>query len=146
MKTDGTYCRVALQISSNPNNESKLTDLTITMGVPLDAVHGESLVTQPAGGVYDATKSSVIWCVSELGCGEKFQLQARFDMKATNHSKRNDDELNFPVLVRCQCLHVQLSGVGFEVRNNMNNALPQPTDMIMKVASRFRLSHREKNS
>ena len=150
MKTDGTCCRVALQISSNPNNESKLTDLTITMGVPVDAVYGESLVTQPAGGVYDTTKASVIWCVSELGCGEKFQLQARFDMMKQNNNNRdanvNADDLNFPVLVRCQCLHVQLSGVGFEVRNN-NAASPLPTtDMIMKIASRFRLSHREKNS
>lgn len=145
MKTDGIYCRVALQISSNPNNESKLTDLTITMGVPVDTVYGESLVTQPAGGVYDTTKSSVIWCVSELGCGEKFQLQARFDMKQSNRdANMNAENLNFPVLVRCQCLHVQLSGVGFEVRNM--NASPLPTDMVMKIASRFRLSHREKNS
>jgi hypothetical protein len=116
------------------------------MGVPVEAVNGESLVTQPAGGVYDTTKASVIWCVSELGCGEKFQLQARFDMKQNNRpeANRNADDLNFPVLVRCQCLHVQLSGVGFEVRNN--NASPLPSDMIMKIASRFRLSHREKNS
>jgi hypothetical protein len=73
-----------------------------------------------------------------------------------NDRDRNDDEndLNFPVLVRCQCLHVQLSGVGFEVQqqqqqmyNHYNNgSIPPPTDMIMKIASRFRLSHREKNS
>lgn len=121
------------------------------MGVPIGAVNGESLVTQPAGGVYDAAKSSVIWCVSELGCGEKFQLQARFDMKPTDRGKSSpEDDLSFPVLVRCQCVHVQLSGVGFEVRpstnGNNNNASPPPADMIMKIASRFRLSHREKNS
>jgi Muniscin C-terminal mu homology domain len=133
---------VALQISSNPNNESGLTDLTIAMGVPDTVVHGESLVTQPAGGIYDASKSSVIWCVSELGCGEKFQLQARFEMKE-NSTTPSKNDLNFPVVVRCQCLHVQLSGVGFDVRHN-----PQllPADILMKVASRFRLSHREKNS
>lgn len=122
------------------------------MGVPVGAVYGESLVTQPAGGVYDGAKSSVIWCVSELGCGEKFQLQARFDMKSNERDRGNEDDLSFPVLVRCQCLHVQLSGVGFEVRQQMNSSQynnassPPPTDMIMKVASRFRLSHREKNS
>ena len=122
------------------------------MGVPVGAVFGESLVTQPAGGVYDAAKSSVIWCVSELGGGEKFQLQARFDMNPKDRDSSKDDDLSFPVLVRCQCLHAQLSGVEFEVRQQMNRnininaSFPPPTDMIMKIASRFRLSHREKNS
>jgi len=68
VKTDGGYCRVALQISSNPNNEANLTDLTIIMGVP-DEVIGETLATQPAGGVWNESKRSVIWCVSELGDG-----------------------------------------------------------------------------
>lgn len=117
------------------------------MGVPIGAVVGDSLVTQPAGGVYDTAKSSVIWCVSELGCGEKFQLQARFDMIGNDRDVANDADLSFPVLVRCQCLHVQLSGVGFDVRpmNSIDASPPPTTDMIMKIASRFRLSHREKN-
>lgn len=115
------------------------------MGVPMSVVYGASLVTQPTGGVFDAAKSSVIWCVSELGCGEKFQLQARFDMKQ-DAANTKDDDMNFPVLVRCQCLHVQLSGVGFEVdTSNSYESAPVPTDMIMKIASRFRLSHRERN-
>ena len=45
VKLDDTYCRVALQISSNPNNEAKLVDLTIIMGIPEDVL-GESLATQ----------------------------------------------------------------------------------------------------
>ena len=108
------------------------------MGVP-DEVPGDTLVTQPAGGVWDESKSAVIWCVSELGRGEKFQLQARFEIE-------NDvvpaNELNFPVLVRCQCLHAQLSEIEFEVTDNPNEF---PAEMTMKVVSRYRLSHREKN-
>jgi hypothetical protein len=131
---------VALQISSNPNNESGLTDLTIAMGVP-DTVHGESVVTQPAGGVWDQSKVSVIWCVSELGTGEKFQLQARFEMK--DNAISANDLLHFPVFVRCQCSHVQLSSISFDVRNNPERF---PAEIVLKVASRFRLSHREKNN
>jgi hypothetical protein len=128
-----------LQISSNPNNGANLTDLTIVMGVP-DEVSGESLASQPPGGVWDEGKESVIWCVSELGGGEKFQLQARFE---TVKPDTPSSDLSFPVLVRCQCLFAQLSDVEVEVRE-ISDAMP--ADVAVKVARRYRLSHREKHA
>lgn len=139
MRLEGIHWRVALQISSNPHNEDNLTDLTIIMGVP-SAVSGESLTTSPAGGVWNASKRSVIWCVSELGSGEKFQLQARFEIEP--NAPVSDDEIpKFPVLVRCQCMHAQLSDVEVLVHD-----LPElvPADVKMKLTRRFRLSHRER--
>jgi hypothetical protein len=137
VKVDDNACRVALQISSNPNNSASLTDLTIIMIAP-DVVIGESLLTQPAGGVWDEEKRGVVWCVSELSGGEKFQLQARFEMTKNRTSK---DILQFPVTVRCQCLFAQLSEIEMEVRD-----MPElySAEVAMKVARRFRLSHREK--
>lgn len=131
-------CRVALQISSNPNNSASLVDLTIMMNTP-DVLLGKTLVTQPEGGVWDEAKRSVIWCVSELGSGEKFQLQARLQM---TDSSITADDLSFPVMVRCQCLFAQLSDIELEVRDIPEVA---PAEMTMKVARRFRLSHREKS-
>lgn len=138
VKTEQGSCRVALQISSNPNNEATLTDLTIIMGVP-EEVYGETLVTQPAGGVWNESKRSVIWVVPELGEGEKFQLQARFDMEERD---TDTEKPKFPVLVRCQCLFVQLSDVELEVMDLPDVA---PAEVSMKVARRFRLSHRERS-
>ena len=141
MKADGAFCRVALQISSNPHNEGSLSDLTIIMGVAND-IRGDSLVTQPAGGVWNASKRSVIWCVSELGDGEKFQLQARFEMDPESASARDDSDVpKFPVLVRCQCMYAQLSDVEVEVRDLDS----YPAEVAMKVARRFRLSHQERS-
>ena len=82
---------MALQISSNPHNEDNLTDLTIIMGVPT-VVRGESLTTSPPGGVWNALKRSVIWCVSELGGGEKFQLQARFETEPEAEQTHAEEE------------------------------------------------------
>eukprot|EP00536_Pseudo-nitzschia_multiseries_P002573 jgi/Psemu1/183737/e_gw1.34.74.1 len=141
VRLEETHWRVALQISSNPHNEDSLTDLTIIMGVPSE-VRGETLTTSPPGGVWNAAKRSVIWCVSELGGGEKFQLQARFNIDANELNNFNDDEKpKFPVLVRCQCMYAQLSDIELEVR-----ALPHAmdADVKMKLARRFRLSHRER--
>ena len=80
------------------------------MGVP-PAVLGESLTTSPPGGVWNASKRSVIWCVSELGGGEKFQLQARFEIDPNSPEEDEDEMPKFPVLVRCQCMHAQLSDI-----------------------------------
>ena len=130
---------MALQISSNPNNDASLSDLTIVMGIP-HTIRGETLATQPPGGVWDESKSSVIWCVSELGSGEKFQLQARFEL-GSNPLPAVED-LNFPILVRCQCLYVQLSDIEFEVHERPE---AYPAEISMKIARRFRLSHRERS-
>lgn len=139
VRLEGSHWRVALQISSNPHNEDNLTDLTIIMGVP-PVVLGESLVTSPAGGVWNAAKRSVIWCVSELGGGEKFQLQARFEPDPSAPVEK-DETPKFPVLVRCQCMYAQLSDVEVDVKE-----IPDlfQADVKMKLARRFRLSHRER--
>jgi hypothetical protein len=108
------------------------------MAVP-DTVIGESLTTQPSGGLWDESKASVIWCVAELGSGEKFQLQTRFDMKP---DAAPSSELFFPVLVRSQCLSSQLSAIQIEVKNSSNTNQPE---ISTKIARRYRLSHRERN-
>ena len=138
---EGASCRVALQISSNPANEDDLTDLTIVMGVPLEA-RGETLITTPPGGVWNAAKRSVIWCVAELGSGEKFQLQAEFGMKPSSSPLPTGTKPKFPVLVRCQCMYAQLSDVELEVSDIADVF---PANVTMKMARRFRLSHRERS-
>lgn len=135
------FCRVALQISSNPANEDDLTDLTIIMGVP-EEVKGESLTTSPSGGVWNANKRSVIWCVAELGDGEKFQLQAQFEIEPAMMEKVEKEKPKFPVLVRCQCMYAQLSDIELEV-TDIPTVLP--ADVAMKLARRFRLAHRERS-
>lgn len=104
-------------------------------------VRGESLTTSPPGGVWNASKRSVIWCVSELGGGEKFQLQARFEVEPDEDAGSQSEKPKFPVLVRCQCMYAQLSDVEVEVTD-----IPEefPADVRMKLARRFRLSHRER--
>jgi len=140
VRLEEKHWRVALQISSNPHNEDNLTDLTIIMGVP-PSINGESLTTSPSGGAWNASKRSVIWCVSELGGGEKFQLQAKFEIDLNAPNDYEDEKPKFPVLVRCQCMYAQLSDIEVDVRD-----IPQVlhADLKMKLARRFRLSHRER--
>ena len=138
VKSQGKFCRIALQISSNPQNPSDLVNLTIIMSVP-DGVRGDTLICNPPGGVWNEAKRVVLWCVSELGGGEKFQLQSIFELA---DELRN--ELEFPVLARCQCTGGQLSDVALEV-SEISNAYPAPAEVSTSIARRFRVYHKESN-
>lgn len=136
IRTNQLTCRVALQVTSNPSNEKKLTELTILMSVP-DNVIGESLTTQPEGGIWNSKKRSVMWCVKELGEGEKFVLQAQFLLNKTVEEYGSPPK--FPVTVRCQSMSAQLSKVVLDC----SDANGFPGDIKTKVARRFRISQRE---
>ena len=146
VRTQGKHCRIALQISSNPQNPSDLVHLTIIMGVPL-GVDGESLRCNPPGGVWNEKKRVVLWCVSELGRGEKFQLQSIFQIEEENAEDGGEEkELEFPVLARCQCSGAQLSDVELEVSEASSDLFPASTGRVSKtVVQRFRVSHKESN-
>ncbi len=113
------------------------------MSVP-DGIRGETLQCNPPGGVWNETKRVVLWCVSELGGGEKFQLQSIFEIDESLACRKEmaEEELEFPVLARCQCDNAQLSDVSFHVTD-----IPDifPAEVSQTVARRFRVSHKESN-
>lgn len=107
--------------------------------VPANII-GDTLTTKPEGGVYNETKKSVIWCVSELGSGEKFQLQAQFKMEKT--VDEFGQRPSFPILVRCTSVYSHLSGIVVECEDEPKAF---PADVNTRVARRFRVSHRERD-
>ena len=142
LRTQGKFVRVALQVSSNPQNPSDLAHLTIAMSVP-DGVRGETLQCNPPGGVWDPSKRVVMWGVSELGPGEKFQLQSVFEVdeneEGSEDAARVGEGLEFPVLTRCQCSGAQLSGVVVDTAPSPSF----PAEVGKDLVRRFRVSHRE---
>lgn len=144
VRIQGKFCRIALQISSNPQNPADLVRLTIIMSVP-DGVRGETLQCNPPGGVWNDTKRVVLWCVSELGGGEKFQLQSIFEIDDSILNGGENivpDKLEFPVLARCQCSDALLSDVSFHVTDISDSF---PAEVSLTVARQFRVSHKESN-
>lgn len=117
------------------------------MSVP-PGVHGNSLQCNPPGGVWNESKRVVLWCVSELGGGEKFQLQSIFEIEGWLLNDLGGEEgmaekLEFPVLSRCQCPGAQLSDVALEVSDIGSNDFP--AEVSKTVVRRFRVSHKESN-
>jgi hypothetical protein len=119
------------------------------MGVPKGIVKGQTLRCNPPGGTFNDQKSVVLWCVSELGGGEKFQLQAMFDLEDEYLDAENDadataelaSKLEFPVLARCQCSGAQLSDISLDVADIADH---YPAEINWNIVRRFRVSHKEK--
>jgi len=82
--------------------------------------------------------------VSELGGGEKFQLQAIFEMSDGLMQSGVDpaERLELPVMARCQCVGGQLS----DVRLDVSDVDTFPAEISKNVIRRFRVSHKEKKS
>ena len=130
-------CRVALQVSSNPENQKDLTDLTIVMSVPTSVI-GKSLITHPKGGVWDESKRIVQWRVDELPSGDRFKLRIDFELVAK--LEKHYEELSFPVSVRCQSIDAQLSNIQVNVSSIGNTT---NSNIEMKLTPRFGVFHEE---
>lgn len=148
VRTQGKFARIALQISSNPQNPSDLVHLTIIMNVP-EGVRGDTVQCNPPGGVWNENKRVVLWCVSELGSGEKFQLQSVFEivdddmLLLTGGDNNLAETLDFSVLARCQCSGAQLSDVSLDI-SDLSDMFP--VGVTKNVVQRFRVSHNESNN
>ena len=115
------------------------------MSVPA-GVRGDTVQCNPPGGVWNESKRVVLWCVSELGGGEKFQLQSIFEIEEELLKSEGTDalaeKLEFPVLARCQCSGAQLSDVAIEVSDVTDMF---PAEVTKNLVRRFRVSHKESN-
>lgn len=77
-----------------------------------------------------------------LGIGEKFQLQAQFEMISQKKEGTLGEDRTvpvFPVLVRCHGSSNQLSSI--ELRVDRGDSCPIP--LVMRAARRCRIAHKE---
>ena len=80
-----------------------------------------------------------------LGIGEKFQLQAQFDMISQEEEGTLGEERSiplFPILVRCHGSSNQLSSI--EISVDRGDLCPIP--LLMRAARRCRIAHKEQSS
>jgi hypothetical protein len=150
-KDNSRRCKVALQISANPENKGTLTGMEILVSVP-PSMNGETATTNPPAARWNAPKRCLEWAREELPPGSKFQIQALFAVPpststttGTGNAAPQQDQTppEFPILVRCHCMYAQLSDIDVRLRSSDNGEDP-PIDITMKIARRFRISHREK--
>ena len=74
IRQDVNVCRVALQISSNPMNQTDLTDLIIFMTVP-PTMKGQTMRTLPAGGNWNDAQRNVSFGIGKYSMKQYSKLE-----------------------------------------------------------------------
>lgn len=106
---EGSRCRVAVKIRSNPANRKSLTQIAILMAVPPD-IRGETVKLTRQGGVWDGMKRVVTWPAESLSPGELIEIQAQFTFADMRQGHEKGEPI-FPILVRCEGTNDQFSDV-----------------------------------
>lgn len=129
--------RLSLQISSNPEIDTALTDLDIVL---IDIPSSEGEVVASGGGCWNPERRTITWRIPKLDIAEKTQLHTHFQIEdATNPIARR-------VMVRCTGLGSQLSAIKVRLRDASSisgDSAVWPMDVKMRLARRFRFTYHE---
>mmetsp|Transcript_266 Transcript_266/g.502 ORF Transcript_266/g.502 Transcript_266/m.502 type:complete len:382 (-) Transcript_266:72-1217(-) len=127
-------CRIAYQVRTKLTNKGDLRDFTLAVAIP-EKVDADSIEILKGDGVYDGLKRVIKYKLASLVKGESFMVSAQAKLwKALE----DDEEIHFPVVMRCTSSEDQISNVDFSVVE----APGQPSSLTVHKAQSFRLLHR----
>lgn len=127
-------CRIAFQVRTKLTNQGDLRDFTLAVAVP-EKVDADSIEILRGDGVYDGLKRLIKYKLASLVKGESFMVSAQAKLwKALG----DDEDIHFPVVMRCTSSEDQISGADFSVVE----APGQPSSLTIHKAQSFRLLHR----
>ena len=132
--THGSSCRVAVQIRSKLTNKGNMEEFTVAVAVP-ERVDGESIEILRGDGEWDELQRTIKWKLPLLNKGESFMVSAQAKLWKV---KDQDEDIRFPVLLRCSSSADQISTV--EVR--AAEADGHPSSLTSTTTYSFRLLHR----
>lgn len=127
-------CRIAFQVRSKLTNQGDLRDFTLAVAVP-EKVDADSIEILRGDGVYDGLKRLIKFKMAFLNKGESFMVSAQAKLWK---SLGDDEEIHFPVVMRCNSCEDQISNVNFSAVE----APGQPSSLTIHKAHSFRLLHR----
>ena len=127
-------CRIAYQVRTKLSNRGDLKDFTLAVAVP-EKVDADSIEVLKGDGVYDGLKRIIKYKVAHLPKGESFMVSAQAKLW---NALKDDEEIHFPVVMRCTSSEDQISNVDF----NVTEAPGQPSSLSVHKAQSFRLLHR----
>ena len=127
-------CRIAFQVRTKLTNRGDLRDFTLAVAVP-EKVDADSIEILRGDGVYDGLKRLIKYKLASLVKGESFMVSAQANLCK---SLGDDEDIHFPVVMRCTSSEDQISSVDFSAVE----APGQPSSLTVHKAHSFRLLHR----
>ena len=131
----GSKCHVYVVLSANPKDMKSLINVKVLLALPKYAAR--SSADKPPVGRWVEGSNSIEWIIGKIDPGETLQLQAQMEFHNVTDDVKGNPE--FSLLVQCECLSVQLSGI--QVFAQTNNELP--VDVTNALAQRFRIFYKD---
>lgn len=131
----GNVCRIMVQVRSKMTNVGDMEDFTIAVAIP-ERVDGETVKVLRGNGVWDELKRTIKWKLPQLTKGESFMVSASCELWAPMANE--DDQVVFPVMMRCLSPADQISSVKFHAVD----AEGYPATIQHVTVSSFRMLHR----
>ena len=127
-------CRIAVQVRSKLTNLGDMEDFTIAVAVP-ERIDGSSVEILRGDGEWDELKRTIKWTLASLNKGESFMVSAQASLWK---ELEGDEDISFPVLMRCSSTVDHISAVDFRVVQ----ADGHPSSINFQKTNSFRLLHR----
>jgi hypothetical protein len=102
-----------------------------------DKIAGDSIEINTGVGEWDRLSRTIIWKLDRLPKGESFMVSARAKL-TEDHESIDTSELDFPVMLRCQC-NDQISSAKFQA---IEASGYPATVSSATVQTSFRIVHR----
>jgi len=130
----GTLCRIAIQVRSKLSNAGDMEEFTVGLAIP-EHVDGDTVSIVRGEGAFDALKRIVKWKLPTLDRGESFMVSAQAELWKP---LADDQDVRFPVLLRCTSAADQISAIDFQATQADGN----PSSITASKSNAFRLLHR----
>lgn len=133
--------QIAIQVRSKLSNPDNLSDFSIVVFIPKQ-VDGRSIEIVTGDGDFDLWKRCITWEKQNLPKGQSFMVGAKCVMDSTSETLGGaaNEELKFPVMLRCQSKD-QISSVQFHAIE----ANGHPASVTSSVVGKsYRIVHRLK--
>ena len=96
--------QIAIQVRSKLSNPDDLSNFSIALFIP-KKVDAKSVSVVTGDGNFDLWKSCITWEKKNLPKGQSFMVSAKcetVEKSETPSGATEDDELNFPIMLRCR--------------------------------------------
>eukprot|EP00533_Pseudo-nitzschia_delicatissima_P010565 CAMPEP_0116103494 /NCGR_PEP_ID=MMETSP0327-20121206/13914_1 /TAXON_ID=44447 /ORGANISM="Pseudo-nitzschia delicatissima, Strain B596" /LENGTH=317 /DNA_ID=CAMNT_0003595607 /DNA_START=37 /DNA_END=990 /DNA_ORIENTATION=+ len=93
--------QIAIQVRSKLSNPDDLHDFSIALYIP-KKVDGKSVSDVTGDGNFDLWKRCITWEKTTLPKGQSFMVSAKCEVSSTADLAEEDEDLNFPVMMRCR--------------------------------------------
>jgi hypothetical protein len=129
--------QIAIQVRSKLSNPGDLSEFSVALAMS-EKVLGDTVEINAGAGQWDRLTRTITWKLDNLPRGESFMISARAKVAEDASA---DEELKFPVMLRCRSQEDQISTAQFQAIEASGYPATVTSSTVHKT---YRILHRLK--